>query len=82
MEGTSLRVPKIAIKGITEESILGRKELCDKNSILCISECISEGVNEVALIGLIEIAMLGLTNYSKLGEDLGCKEDASLDVFL
>ena len=26
--------------------------------------------------------MIGVTNYSKLGEDLGGKEDASLAVFL
>ena len=67
MEVTSIGVSKIGIKGITEETILGRKELCDEYSPLGISEWISEGVKEVALLGLIEITMLGLTNSSKIG---------------
>ena len=82
MEGTSLGISKISIKGITEATIICRKELCDEYSPLGISEWISEGVKEVDLLGLIEIEILGLTNSSKLGEDLGCKEDASLGVFL
>ena len=81
MEGTSFGLSKIAIKGITESTILGRKEFCDKYSPLGISESISEGFKEVDFLFLIEITMLGLTNFSKLGEDLGCKEYASLDAF-
>ena len=38
MEGTSLGVYTIAIKGITEVTILGRKEVCDDYSSLGISE--------------------------------------------
>ena len=38
MEGASLGVSKRAIKGITEATILGRKEFCDKYSKLGISE--------------------------------------------
>ena len=33
------------------------------------------------MLRLIEISILGLTNSSKLGEELGFKEDASLAVF-
>ena len=40
MEGTSFGVSKIYIKGITEATILGCKELCDKYSPLFISEWI------------------------------------------
>ena len=47
-----------------------------------MSERIPEGVKEVALLGLIEIEINGLTNFSKIGEDLDRKEDASLAVFL
>ena len=35
----------------------------------------------MTLIGLIESTMIDLTNYSKLGEYRGCKEDASIAVF-
>ena len=28
------------------------------------------------LLGLIEIKMPGITNYSKLGDDIGCKKNA------
>ena len=55
MELTSLDVTNIAIKGITEATILVRRELYDEYSPLGISERISEGVKEVALLGLIEI---------------------------
>ena len=44
IEVTPLGVTKIAIKGITEATILYRKELCDEYSPLGISEWISEGV--------------------------------------
>ena len=38
IEVTPLGVTKIAIKGITEATILDRKELCDEYSPLGISE--------------------------------------------
>ena len=53
MEGASLGVSKRAIKGITEATILGRKEFCDKYIPLGIYEWILEEVKDVALIGLI-----------------------------
>ena len=72
----------IAIKGITEAIILGRKEFCDEYIRLGIHEWILEGFKEVSLIGIIEITMLGINTYSKLWEELGCKEDARLAIFL
>ena len=42
MEVTLLFVSNISVKGITEETILGRKELCDKYIPLGISEWIPE----------------------------------------
>ena len=35
----------------------------------------------MAFLGLIEIIFIGLTHSSKLEEDLGFEEDASLAVF-
>ena len=60
-------VSKIAIKGISEATILLLKKVCDEYCLLGISEWITEGVKEVALLELIEIKMLVLTNSSKLG---------------
>ena len=53
MEGKSLCVSKIAIKGIPEATILVRKEVYDGYSPIGISGWISEGFKEVALLGLI-----------------------------
>ena len=53
VEGKSLDVSKISIKGIHEATILGRKEVCDEYSIIGISELIPEGFKKVALLSLI-----------------------------